>query len=141
LSASAPAAIAAKASVGVATPGTQSRPAALAARITVGSPCGITISRPPALATSATCAGASTVPAPISARSPNATASFPMLARGSGELSGTSIATKPAASNASPIATTSSGRTPRRIAISGRSASAFITAARRRARSAAGRAR
>ena len=61
---------------GVATPGTQSGPRRLAARMIAGSPCGMTISRPPA---SATCRDLrrrrSTVPAPISARSPKRRAS------------------------------------------------------------------
>ena len=72
----------------------------MAARITAASPCGMTISRPPAAAMRATSAASRTVPAPISARSPNASARRRMLASGSGELSGTSIATKPASTSA-----------------------------------------
>ena len=66
-SASAPALSAAKASVGVATPGIAIRPRALAAAITATSACGMTIRSPPASATAATSAGVFTVPAPISA--------------------------------------------------------------------------
>jgi hypothetical protein len=87
------------------------------------SPCGITTRRPPAAAMRAISLGSRTVPAPISARPANASARSRMLASGSGEFSGTSIATKPASTSASPIAVTSAGVTPRRIAISGSGAS------------------
>jgi hypothetical protein len=100
---------------------------------------GMTISRPPASAMRRAAAASSTVPAPISARSPNAAASAAMLASGCGEFSGTSIARNPASRSAWPIATASPGRTPRRISISGSVAkcarSAFIGSGPPRARS------
>jgi len=43
-----------------------------------------------------------------------------MLAYGSGEFSGTSTMRKPASARTSPTPTTSPGRTPRRIATSGK---------------------
>ena len=67
---SAPAASAANASVGVATPGTQTSPAAFASRTTATSACGITISRPPASRTRATSSTSMTVPAPTRQSSP-----------------------------------------------------------------------
>src|SRR6266567_5825063 len=81
LSPSAPASSAAKASVGVATPGTHASPARLASRTTAPSACGMTISRPPASATRATAAGLSTVPAPVRQRSPKISARSEMLAK------------------------------------------------------------
>ena len=74
LSPSAPAASAANASVGVATPGTQTRPCRLASRMTATSACGITIRRPPAALTRATSSTSSTVPAPTRQRSPQRSA-------------------------------------------------------------------
>ena len=71
LSPSAPAASAANASVGVATPGTHTMPSPFASRITATSACGITISLPPASRTRATSATRCTVPAPTRQRSPN----------------------------------------------------------------------
>src|SRR5438128_5231864 len=68
---SAPAASAANASVGVATPGTQRSPCRFASRMTDTSPCGMTISLPPAAATRATSATSITVPAPVRHRCPN----------------------------------------------------------------------
>src|SRR5215204_411626 len=65
LSPAAPHFSAAKASVGVATPGVQASPAATARAITAASPCGMTTSRPPASRTRSTSAGSSTVPAPL----------------------------------------------------------------------------
>ncbi|EDP61302.1 hypothetical protein BAL199_07098 [alpha proteobacterium BAL199] len=118
-SASAPASRAANASVAVANPGIDNKPAALAARITVASPCGITISRPPTAATWSTASDVMTVPAPTSARSPNALASRSMLSNGDGEFNGTSMIAKPAATSASPTATAASGLIPRRIATNG----------------------
>ena len=61
---SAPAPSAANASVGVATPGTQTSPCRFASRMIAVSACGITISRPPAAPTRATSSTVSTVPAP-----------------------------------------------------------------------------
>ncbi|MCY1371028.1 hypothetical protein D9M69_581550 [compost metagenome] len=117
LSTSAPAASAAKASVGVATPGAQARPAALAARITAGSPCGITTSCPPASAILAQDSGLSTVPAPIRQSAGRASRIARMLRSGSGEFSGTSMRRKPVSYKARPMAMASSGLRPRRMAI------------------------
>src|SRR5687767_895812 len=120
LSASAPFASAANASVGVATPGKHARPACFAARTTSGSPCGMTIIRPPTFTTSATWAGAVTVPAPIRTSSSYFAFSRSMLSSGRGELSGTSRIANPASTRDSETAMTSSGVTPRRMAMSGR---------------------
>ena len=65
-STSAPARIAAKASLGVKNPGPEIIPAALVAAITSGSVAGETTSRPPAAATRSTSSVVSTVPAPTS---------------------------------------------------------------------------
>ena len=130
LSAWAPAASAAKASVGVAMPGSETRPAATLAAITLWSALGEMIIVPPASPTRPTSACASTVPAPTTARSPTRAARRAMLSKGSGELSGTSISVNPPAISASATATTSSGRMPRRMAISGQRANAWSKAAR-----------
>ncbi|KAG1317342.1 hypothetical protein G6F63_015709 [Rhizopus arrhizus] len=95
-STSAPAASAAKASVGVATPGQDAMPSGLAVRITAASLCGMTISSPPASWTRAQSSGFSTVPAPIRQSVGRAARIARMLASGSGEFSGTSIRRKPA---------------------------------------------
>src|SRR5579883_22128 len=118
-SASAPAAIAAKPSVGVAMPGRQESFAALARRMMAVSPCGMTMRRPPAETTSPTCRSDVTVPAPMSAAAPKRCARRSTLASGCGELSGTSMMAKPASMSAAPAASASSGRMPRRIATSG----------------------
>ncbi|MDT4840560.1 hypothetical protein FQZ97_743870 [compost metagenome] len=119
-SASAPAASAANASVGVATPGMQSMPAALAARMTSVSAWGMTIRRPPAAAISQTCSARVTVPAPTRYRSPRAWLRLRMLSSGRGELSGTSSMRKPASARAPPIDAASPGCRPRRMATRGR---------------------
>jgi hypothetical protein len=72
-------------------------PAATVASITGVYVLGETTRRPPTARTRSTSAGSSTVPAPISARSPSAPASRPMLSNGSGELSGTSMMRMPSA--------------------------------------------
>ena len=95
---SAPAASAANASVGVATPGRQTMPSRFASRITAVSACGITIRRPPASRTRATSAASITVPAPTRQRSPNARRrGGGSMSNGCGELSGTSRMRKPSA--------------------------------------------
>ena len=113
----APAASAAKHSVGVSTPGQLCIPAALVAAITPGSALGDTTSLPPAAATPATSSTVSTVPAPISACPPKARTMAAMLSNGSGEFSGTSIEVMPLAISASAIGTASAGVIPRRMAI------------------------
>ena len=117
--ASAPARMAPNASVGVAKPGIQVRSHVLARRMIVSSACGITIKRPPASETVSTCSGCNTVPAPMSAASPNARASFSMLENGAGELSGTSMISMPASTNTVPIGSASSALIPRKMAMSG----------------------
>ena len=119
---SAPAASAAKPSVGVATPGRHQAPALFAARITSGSECGMTMSLPPASTVFRAASGDMTVPAPISASSPKRCARISIERNGSGELSGTSIRRKPASTSAAPIGSASSGVMPRRIATSGSAA-------------------
>src|SRR5471032_196173 len=116
-STSAPSANAAKASVGVATPGDKNNPAAFAARNTLGSLWGMTITWPPAAFTSSTCSGVSTVPAPIRQSAGKVLRRMRILSYGSGELSGTSMTRNPAAYRTFPMAAASCGRRPRRIAI------------------------
>ena len=99
---------------------------ALVAAITAGSQLGDTTSVPPADLTSATWARDSTVPAPITARAPQARAKAAMLDKGSGEFSGTSMRVMPAAMIASAMSTASDGSIPRRIAINGRMMSPFV---------------
>lgn len=70
--------------------------------------------RPPAFRTATTSAGRSTVPAPIMAAPSKRRASFSMLAKGSGELSGTSMISKPPSIKAAPIGSASAGVMPRR---------------------------
>lgn len=96
LTASAPASTQAKASVGVAAPGTQYRPRALASATRRVSACGITMSWPPACCTRATASVSSTVPAPTTASPGRPCARRAMLSSGSGEFSGTSMSRKPA---------------------------------------------
>ena len=116
---SAPAFSAAKPSDGVITPGSDASPAAFAARTTSASKFGATTSLPPASFTRATSAASSTVPAPTSAWCAWRPASRLMLSNGCGELSGTSMTVTPASISASPMASISSGFTPRRIATIG----------------------
>ncbi len=119
----APAESAVNASLGVATPGSETMPAATASRTTAMSTFGETARIPPAAATCATSASSSTVPAPIIAVSPNTVASRQMLSSGSGEFSGTSIIRMPLRMSASPTDTTSPGRMPLSIATIGHSES------------------
>ena len=114
------------------TPGQLAMPAALVAMMTRASQLGDTISRPPASATRPTSSGVSTVPAPISAMSPWASAMRRMLAKGSGEFSGTSIRVMPASMQARATSTASSGVTPRRMAMMGRVMSGPSSGGRRR---------
>ena len=117
---SAPAASAANASVGVATPGTQTLPCRFAARITAVSPCGITMSWPPA---------ARDLVRPPRPRSPcprrrdiarrTSRRARAIESNGRGELSGTSRMRKPLATSAAPTAGISSGVMPRSTAMSG----------------------
>ena len=115
----APARSASNASEGVKKPGRETRPAAAVASMTGGKVLGETMTRPPTSRALATSSAVSTVPAPIKALSPKRRARRSMLAKGSGELSGTSMIRMPASKIASPIASTSSGVTPRMIATSG----------------------
>jgi hypothetical protein len=85
--------------------------------ITGGLVSGETMKVPPAPATAWTSRRRSTVPAPIIARSPKASLAAEMLARASGELSGTSIMVMPALTRLSQTATTSDVVTPRRMAM------------------------
>mmetsp|Transcript_10573 Transcript_10573/g.27994 ORF Transcript_10573/g.27994 Transcript_10573/m.27994 type:complete len:390 (+) Transcript_10573:1282-2451(+) len=83
------------------------------------------MSAPPTSATLSTSCVVSTVPAPTTTSSGTALARSPMLVTASGEFMGTSIMRKPAATRASPTATTSLGFTPRRIATRGQAAMAL----------------
>ncbi|ABJ03308.1 aldolase [Escherichia coli] len=116
LMALAPCSMAAKASVGVATPGAQYIPSARARRITAVSQCGITIIWPPASLTATTCSTESTVPAPTRQSLGRASRSKLILCNASGEFIGISIRRNPAAYSFSPMATISSGFTPRKMA-------------------------
>ena len=100
------------ASVAVITPGSDSSPCCSARSTTARSMFGETIRRPPAAATSRTCAGLSTVPAPMSACSPNLAARRSMLSSGCGEFSGTSMMRIPQSRSAAPISNAISGCTP-----------------------------
>src|SRR5579872_7452458 len=119
LRASAPASSAAKASVGVATPGSAIRPRALAALTIATSACGMTMRSPPASATAATSLSVLTVPAPISASFGATRRIRRIVSKGCGELSGVSMMWKPASISAIRIGVASSGLIPRRIAASG----------------------
>src|SRR5271166_2092329 len=90
--------------------------------------------RAPAAPTASTSRGVSTVPAPTRIRSPQRRLILPMLASGSGELSGTSIAPNPASTMTAATTSTSAGSTPLRIATSGVGASDNLTGAPGRAR-------
>ena len=119
LTASAPAAKAAKASLGVAAPGRQVSPSAFARAMTAGFVFGVTMRSPPASATASTSAGVSTVPAPTKTRAGAMRRMAAMLFSGCGELSGTSINSKSSSSSASATSAAASGAIPRRIATSG----------------------
>jgi len=113
----APALIAVKASLTVATPGKGVMPRSTARAMTDGSQLGDTMICAPARRQATTSSGVSTVPAPTVARSPSCSRKMAIDASGDGELSGTSSVVMPPASTASPISAASSGRSPRRIAI------------------------
>jgi hypothetical protein len=81
---------------------------------------GATIRRPPASATRAQSAALRTVPAPIRQSLPKRWLRRSIEAKGSGEFSGTSISSKPLSIRASTMDSASSGRMPRRMAMSGR---------------------
>src|SRR6478736_2443523 len=121
LIASAPALRAAKASVGVATPGVHIKRSSLARRITATSACGMTIRLPPTSRTPLTLSGSRTVPAPMSTESGISRARISMLLKGSGEFSGTSMMRNPASTRRIPTLLASSGRRPLRMATRGRS--------------------
>ena len=116
---SAPAASAAKPSVGVTIPGVQTMPSALAARITAASACGMTMTPAPASRTACAASTEVTVPAPIRQVSPKRSASSRMLTSGSGEFNGTSMMRRPASTRAVATGIASSGVRPRRIATKG----------------------
>ena len=107
---SAPAASAAKPSVGVATPGRHQAPAAFAARITLASECGITTRRPPASGRLprgfGRHHGAGADQRPVA----EALGEGSIERNGSGELSGTSMMRKPASTSAAPISSSLRGR-------------------------------
>src|SRR5580704_1030078 len=124
LSASAPAASAAKASLGVATPGIETRPRFFAARTTSASKFGETTRRAPASAICATACVSRTVPAPIRRRVAKHVAIRAMLTSGEGEFNGTSRMRKPPSKSTVATSTASSGRSPRKMAISGSLANA-----------------
>ena len=120
----APAAMAAKPSLGVKKPGSDARPAATVAAMTWVSVDGDTTNCPPAAATRWTLSTSTTVPAPMRMSSLASADNRVIDSNGSGEFSGTSRIWMPAAISASPMATTSSGRMPRRTATSGQAAKA-----------------
>eukprot|EP01049_Picozoa_sp_SAG25_P003053 SAG25_NODE_167_length_13063_cov_9.799830_7_plen_196_part_00 len=124
----APASSAAKASVGVANPGTETKPSSTVRRITSTFVFGETMSFPPASATRSTSAAVSTVPAPTTARPPTAPAISLMDSKGCGEFNGTSMRVKPALTSASPTSTACEGSIPRRMAQRGISAMAAAKA-------------
>ena len=101
-STSAPASNAAKASVGVITPGAETRSSDLAQAITSGFMLGDTMICPPAPATAWTSSSVSTVPAPTTARPSSTLARWRIDSSGSGEFSGTSMMRMPAETSASP---------------------------------------
>ncbi len=121
LSACAPAARAAKASVGVATPGIASMPSSRARAITAESRFGATISRPPARFTASTSATDSIVPPPTSASGGAKAAMRSMACSAPGRFSGTSTMRQPASNRRSATSAARSGSRPRRMATSGRS--------------------
>src|SRR5690606_22221736 len=115
----APASSASKASLAVAQPAAMVSPRSCACRISAGRTLGVTTRRPPDACNASRWAGSSTVPAPTSARSPQAATAIATLRAHSGELVGISIAPMPASSSTSTCAAASVGVMPRRIAISG----------------------
>ena len=106
--------------MGVKTPGMVTSRRARAVVSTSVSTFGATIRRPPASATRAQSAALSTVPAPIRQSFPKRRLSRSIEAKGSGEFSGTSISSKPLSTSAATMDSDSSGRMPRRMAMSER---------------------
>mmetsp|Transcript_141670 Transcript_141670/g.394968 ORF Transcript_141670/g.394968 Transcript_141670/m.394968 type:complete len:218 (+) Transcript_141670:117-770(+) len=123
-SALAPCRSAARASVGVATPGKLTRPIARVLRITCSSMLGLTTSMPPASATKATSSSVSTVPAPTTTLCGRPSARILMLSSARGEFRGTSTMVIPASTSAFPVANASCDSSPRRMATTGHARSA-----------------
>ena len=115
----APAPSAAKASVGVTTPGKVSIPDSTACAITRTSQCGDTISWPPTLRTASTSSRRSTVPAPIKASSGAIARMAAIASSAPGRFSGTSSKRKPVANRIRATGVASATLMPRRIATIG----------------------
>ncbi len=122
----APTATARRASVAVAKPGMTCRFSRNAWPITGSSQFGATMRRPPAWCVRPTCSTLRTVPAPMTQSCRSQAARAAMLAKGSGELRGTSIMRIPASYTMLAVSTTRAGVTPRRIAISGTAAEVSV---------------
>ena len=106
--------------MGVKTPGMVTIRRARAVTSTSASTFGLTIKRPPTSATRVQSAALRTVPAPIRQSLPKRRLRSSIDAKGSGEFSGTSISSKPLSISISTIDSASSGRMPRRMAMSER---------------------
>mmetsp|Transcript_7292 Transcript_7292/g.20187 ORF Transcript_7292/g.20187 Transcript_7292/m.20187 type:complete len:216 (-) Transcript_7292:883-1530(-) len=110
--ASAPCCTAARASLGVQTPGRLRRPRLRAQRTRSPSRWGLATSAPPARATARTSSLVTTVPAPTSTLLGSASTSRPMISSAPGKLRGTSMIRTPASASVLPACTASAGCTP-----------------------------